>query len=882
MKRVVSIFLCIVFIFTLSVTSFAEENNAEDSAPVSIRTREEFLRFAISCASDLASRDKTFVLEADIDLSGADFYPVPYFAGNFDGQGHTVSGLLFNRDGSRQGLFRVIAESGVVQNLKVSGSVTPGGTAACIGGIAGENRGMITDCSFEGTVSGIENVGGIVGLNTAGGTVSRCVFSGSLTAEHQAGGIAGRSDGTVSTSVNRGAVNTVAIVPHEDTGRLLERRFDLAQLTEDEFLNLTNIGGIVGDSTGIIDRCRNAGAVGYRSTGYNVGGIAGKSSGFVNACRNTGSINGRRDVGGIVGQLIPFSDWDLSSGKLDALSLQIAILNGQLAGMANNAGSYGSSLFSELGRLQNYTVTLRDSVQSMIDTTRQNEQKILDSITVDAETGEVRFTRPDLDNVNVSAFTNALSNLYAESFTVADLAKDSVGTLAADLQTVSGQLSSVFDTLFSTVASLGDVTAEREDLSETEAYTRNTGAVADCVNRGCVTAEINAGGVLGNAGFEVEFDMEDTLNVSDYLTSNARQDLFAAVRDCTCEAESTARTMTAGGIAGNMDIGVVIGSTVKGLVSAENGDYAGGLVGLSSGSVLNSRSRVLLSGGKYVGGIAGFGHHIRDCRAWVRFEDQKEYAGSIAGWANGELSWNYYVNIWPAGVDGISIYGETVALSEENFLALEDIPEDFGSVRVCYQVENRIIAEETVPFGGIPGHIPTVDNRDGAFWQWELPEGPIYVPLTVEGRYLPPKTVLATAEDQPRFLVEGEFYEDQALKVEALALSGLPENAVSAWTLTVPGYDGSLTVRMLRETDGTLLRIGEDGGTEALSCVRDGRYLVFELPNGGSFCLLENPEQGSTKTFFTALIVTVLLLALAGIVVAAVRSGKKKKEKRGI
>ena len=42
----------------------------------------------------------------------------------------------------------------------------------------------------------------------------------------------------------------------------------------------------------------------------------------------------------------------------------------------------------------------------------------------------------------------------------------------------------------------------------------------------------NAGGIVGTIAFELDFDMEDRLHASDFLVSDARRYLFAAVRGC--------------------------------------------------------------------------------------------------------------------------------------------------------------------------------------------------------------------------------------------------------------------------------------------------------------------------------------------------------------
>ena len=880
-KRFSVLCLCLFLLLHCCPAVFAEEKKDAETETVVLHNTEEFLLFAQNCAYDLYSAGRSFELAADINLSGTEFSPVPYFAGTFDGKQHTVSGVFFHQDGSRQGLFRVVAEGAEIRNLHVSGSLSPEGTASFIGGIAGVNSGLLSGCSFDGSVSGVENIGGVVGHNTLKGKVSGCSFSGSVTAEHQAGGIAGLNDGSLSECVSHGDVNTVAVTPREQPrDQFLSGGFDISQFSEDDFLNLSNIGGIAGISTGIVENCRNEGGVGYYSTAYNVGGIVGRSSGFVSGCVNTGEVNGRRDVGGIVGQLIPFTDWDLSSGKLDALSWQISILNGQLNSLNSHVSDLSSTMIDSLNNLQWYTADMTSALQSIMAESTGNDQIIIDSIHVDPETGSISFTYPEIGNVDNSALSDALTNLYAESSIVMDLARESSGTLASDLRSVAGQIGNVFDTLFSTVSDLSNVGVETDDLSESEAYVRNTGAVAGCLNQGSVLAETNAGGILGTSSFEIEYDMEDRLNASDYLTTYARQNLFAVVRDCSCVCETEARSGTAGGIVGDMAIGAVAGCIALGSVSALNSDYVGGVAGSSSGSVFNCWARSLLHGGKYIGGIAGLGTNIRDCRAWPHFERQKEYAGAVAGWAEGTVSGNYYVSCTPGGVDGISLGGQTDGLSEASFLTLEGLPEQFGTVTVQYVAEGKKIAEETVSFGGTLRQIPEVENSGGRYWQWDLPESEhIFTSLTVTGAYHAPATTLASAEDPPRFLVEGQFYEGQVLQFPEAAAPA-SEEAITGEELIrtavlVNDYEGDLTVRMLTATDGTVWVWEEGTEPVTVPAARDGSYLVFTLPNGASFCETANAVQagvaGLSVSTWIALAVLLLLILLLPFLILSKR-----------
>ena len=58
------------------------------------------------------------------------------------------------------GLFRYVEREGVIQNLTLKGDITSENEQECIGSIAGINHGTIKNCTFQGTVSGRDTVGG--------------------------------------------------------------------------------------------------------------------------------------------------------------------------------------------------------------------------------------------------------------------------------------------------------------------------------------------------------------------------------------------------------------------------------------------------------------------------------------------------------------------------------------------------------------------------------------------------------------------------------------------------------------------------------------------------------------------------------------------------
>ena len=185
----------------------------------------------------------------------------------------------------------------------------------------GENHGTIESCTFNGSVSGKRSVGGIAGSNLATGIVRACDASGAIFGQSMTGGIVGENLGSIVSCRGRAYVNIESTDPSIDLSNLnLEFSLDLAKLSRADTLNIaTDTGGIAGYSSGAIASSTNYAAVGYQHIGYNIGGVVGRSSGQVLACSNEGAICGRKDVGGIAGQMEPYIRMEISDGLLQQL-----------------------------------------------------------------------------------------------------------------------------------------------------------------------------------------------------------------------------------------------------------------------------------------------------------------------------------------------------------------------------------------------------------------------------------------------------------------------------------------------------------------------------------------------------------------------------------
>ena len=340
----------------LLLTALLAPAAAADDGCIYIRTAEELAELSRSCSLDSWSRGKTVRLMANIDLTGTDFQPIPTFSGVFDGQGHTVSGLSVIDGGSVRGLFRYVQEGGSVRDLTVEGSVSAGDA---VGGIAGDNRGTLSGCVFRGTVDGTASVGGIVGINR--GTVSGCRFEGSLTGEHYAGGIVGQNLGSVVRCTNVGSVNVTEV---KSTAGLED--IDPEQLNSVENAPVcTDVGGIAGFSSGVIQSCLNRGSVGYPHVGYNVGGIAGRQTGYLDGCTNEGTVLGRKDVGGIAGQMEPQLTLKYDQTALELLWGELDTLEGMISGLLTAGDEAAGALSGGLNGLSDAAAEVKDAVGAL-------------------------------------------------------------------------------------------------------------------------------------------------------------------------------------------------------------------------------------------------------------------------------------------------------------------------------------------------------------------------------------------------------------------------------------------------------------------------------------------------------------------------------------
>ncbi|MCR4787365.1 MAG: hypothetical protein K5888_02145 [Lachnospiraceae bacterium] len=345
---------------------------------IRINSADDLIKLAGDCSLDTWSRNKHVELMKDISLAESGFVQIPTFGGTFEGNGHVISDFIFEEAEPYTGFFAYLQQDAIVRDLTVKGRVEPSDKQTGVGGIAGDNNGVIINCCFDGVIAGSDYVGGIAGVNELSGIIADTRFRGMITGTHFTGGITGENRGNILRCVNEGRVNTsesdvsmsvsdikidnyVAMIRSDED----EERPDKADMRN----GVVDAGGIAGQSIGIIRFCTNMGDVGYDHIGYNVGGIAGRQSGYVYDCMNEGTVRGRKDVGGIVGQAEPYVTIDLSQDIAYQLNENIEKLHDIISVTLRDANRESDAISNRLSIIQQFTGTALEDTRYLADST---------------------------------------------------------------------------------------------------------------------------------------------------------------------------------------------------------------------------------------------------------------------------------------------------------------------------------------------------------------------------------------------------------------------------------------------------------------------------------------------------------------------------------
>ena len=491
---------------------------------MSVSTAEELEELSKKCTLDSWSVGKTVELTEDIDLTGKEFAAIPVFAGTFYGNGHTISGLNLNADTSSQGLFRYITADGLVENLIVSGTITSDDGQENLGGIVGSLEGTVRNCRFEGIVEGGSYVGGIAGRNKESGRIESCTFEGTLSGTTCTGGIAGENKGVISASENLGRINTA----YDEESRL-----------ENVFLP-KDTGGIAGLSTGTIINCENSAAVGHEHIGYNVGGIVGRSSGYLYGCKNEGIVKGRKDIGGICGQMVPDIRRVFSEDVLDKLDTELEVLRNLADNTSLHMTNNRTSVSNRLDMISDYARSATDNTADLAEMTVDWADANIEEINRLSDTIDDMMGRMERISANLEDVLDAMEDGIDEIEDIVEDGSEIYDLTSADIKEIQETIS-VLKQCKTQMKS--DLEAIKESISSllkawTEWDTEACGAEAEAITTHAQSA-IQAAILYKETLIELKSEIEDVPDLDRLLqsSSNSMENAATAFEDAAEEME---------------------------------------------------------------------------------------------------------------------------------------------------------------------------------------------------------------------------------------------------------------------------------------------------------------------------------------------------------
>lgn len=262
--------------------------------------------------------------------------------------GITNEGIVIATQGGAGGLIgennAAITNTIMTNKGEVHGNIANDGSGT--GGLIGTNNenGDITYSSMinevTGTVTGVNNVGGLIGVNKADITGGRVNTDGTDAGMY------------INKIYNNGVIEVGSYTDANDDGKY-----------EFTASNGQNIGGLFGANSGKVEAAYNTGAI-NASGSTNVGGIAGANSGTLDQVFNTvmtetgsDAIIGGNNVGGLVGTnsgtLSNAYNTTMVNGAVDSTGNLVGINKGTVQNVYGNGKLLGNSQNGTLSNAYN-------------------------------------------------------------------------------------------------------------------------------------------------------------------------------------------------------------------------------------------------------------------------------------------------------------------------------------------------------------------------------------------------------------------------------------------------------------------------------------------------------------------------------------------------
>jgi filamentous hemagglutinin family protein len=570
--------------------------------------------------------------------SGLGFAPIGSaatpFTGTFNGGGDAITGLTINTPAATNvGLFGKVGSAGEVLDVILTNASVTG--LANVGSLAGTSAGLVETSNVSGTVSGTNSsssteVGGMVGEND--GTVDSSFSTATVTGYNNVGGLIGSNIGNATT--------TGIVSADHSSGNV------------SSFLNATlsgnSIGGLVGlNNGGEILLSYNGGGNVDAADSNNVGGLAGASIGATAVIQQgyttKSTIQGLLDVGGLVGN----NQATITAGKVEDLSGTVHVTGTTNAGgfVGINTGTITDSSVVTTGGIlaaDGIGPTAASHVGGFVGYNDTATAAITDSFTI-TTIGEASGTT-DATQVGGFAGLNGASATLSGVYTIGNVTgANSVGGLVGENDGILGVQSNtthagVPTTVTGTnmVGGLVGLNAASGTIGDQSFSTVNVvgaqyvgGLIGQNLNASSFTSIYATGTVSGTTG-DIGGLIGDNEGAGSFTTSHASGNVSAS-----------SGADAVGGLIGLNAAATIILSNASGTVSAAGASDVGGLVGVNGGSILSgtasshSSASGSVTGQTDVGGLVGWNEGtgiVGDALTYVAaLADYTAASGNVTG-----------------------------------------------------------------------------------------------------------------------------------------------------------------------------------------------------------------------------------------------------------
>ena len=553
---------------------------------------------------------------------------------------------------------------------------------------------------------------------------------------------------------------------------------------------------------------------------------------------------------------LPFPSLDLTghvqaiAGALKEIPRLAAKLPGQWSDIHDQTSQALGQTGQDIDRALNALYEALTALNEAGDHFSSDLQEDLDAVNQEADA--IRDLLKTYTDTLGDKAQSALDDIDSELSAIQDRVDSMTQAAGADNDALHATSQAIFDDMEAVRQAISGLGKEPEltvtDL--TDEIDQGPGLVKGCTASGTVQGDTNVGGIVGTVSTELGDDPEATFDLGDLkLMSDVYATLRAVVRDCRFDGDVTVKNECGGGVAGRCEAGAIVDCAARGTVET-GGDYCGGIAGRTRGKVIRCAALTDLTGQSWLGGVAGLGQDITDCRTMVRADSDGESQGAIAGQAEGTLTGNRYLMEDLAGLDGVDYEETAQGLDFDAFSQLEYIPADFLTFSYRFEVNGQTVAEIPFQYGDDldTSLVPEAPKQGEEYGQWpQFPAQDLRRSMVLSVQFTTPTSTLADQDGVAQLLVEGTFSPDASLTVDQ---EELPDQKVegytsrSAWSYTVTGSQSdTITVRLRAEgVEKPAAAVYQDGSWQRVDSTLDGSYLVFQAPTQGQVLLLEEQQ----------------------------------------